>query len=307
MAEKIKSPLTGRDARFVKEISADHLVALYQAKLDFDLRPHLSVESIELFRCDETGYEFFVPSEAMGNPEFYETLYENADWAYSDSKWEYEIAGNFVTNECRVLDVGSGAGQFLASIDAKERVGLETNRKGREATPTGITTLDEVVEAHTASRAGHYDVVTAIQVLEHISDVRSFLEACRVLLKPGGSLVISVPNNDGFVGAQELPLNMPPHHMGRWTRESLSSLANVFDLELLTVEFEPLQESNLGWYQSWMEQKYFSQSKVIKSLYYRLGIASGIRNWLYENRETLMGHTILAAYRKPQNSNEREE
>lgn len=303
MTKNIKSPLTGSDAKLIKEIPADHLAALYRAKLDFDLRPYLDVENIQLFYCEETGYEFYVPGEVMGNPAFYETLYDNADWAYSDSKWEYEIAGNFVTKGCRVLDVGSGAGQFLASITAKERVGLETNRKGREATPAGITTLDEIVENHVATHAGHYDVVTAIQVLEHIYDVRSFLESCRELLKPGGRLVLSVPNNDGFVGAQELPLNMPPHHMGRWTRQSLSSIASIFDLELLTVEFEPLQEGNLGWYQSWMEQEYFPQSKIMKSLYYRLGIASGIRNWLSENRKTLMGHTVLAAYRKPQIAN----
>ncbi len=299
MTKTFKSPLTGRDAKLIREIPADHLVGLYRAKLDYDLRPHLNVEKIQLCRCEETGYEFFVPGEVMGNPVFYETLYENADWAYSDAKWEYEIAGNFVTKECRVLDVGSGAGQFLASIKAMERVGLETNRKGREATPDDITTLDEVVETHATSHAGHYDVVTAIQVLEHIYDVRSFIESCRELLKSGGRLVLSVPNNDGFVGAQELPLNMPPHHMGRWTRQSLSSIANEFDLELLTVEHEPLQEGNLNWYKSWMEQKYFPQSKIVKSLYYRLGIASGISKWLSENRKTLMGHTILAAYRKP--------
>lgn len=303
MTGSIKSPLTGGNAKLIKEIPVDRLVALYQSSVNFDVEPFLDVEKIQLFQCDETGYEFFVPGRVMGSPMFYETLYENANWAYSDTKWEYKVAGRFVTKHCRVLDVGSGAGQFLASIQAEERVGLETNRKGREATPADIITLDEVVEKHATSNAEYYDVVTAIQVLEHIHDVRPFLEACREILKPGGILVLSVPNNDGFVGAQELPLNMPPHHMGRWTRQSLASIASLLNLELLMVEFEPLQEGNLGWYQSWMEQKYLPRSKIAKSLYYRFGIATGIRKWLVENRKTLMGHTVLAAYRKPQNAN----
>lgn len=51
--------------------------------------------------------------------------------------------------------------------------------------------------------------------MEHISDVASFIKACILLTKPGGYIILSVPNNDAFVGAQELPLNMPPHHVGR--------------------------------------------------------------------------------------------
>lgn len=303
MTEHIKSPLTGGEAVLIKEIPVDKVIALYQSSLYFDVRPFLDSDRLQLYCCKETGYEFFEPSNVIGNPTFYEELYTDADWAYSDTKWEFNVAGQFVTPGDRVLDVGSGAGQFLASIHAEERVGLETNKKGREATPAGITALNEVVENHAASRAGYYDVVTAIQVLEHVYDVRAFLESCRELLKPDGTLVLSVPNNDGFVGAQEIPLNMPPHHMGRWNRRSLSSITGLLNLELLAVEFEPLQEGDTAWYQSWMEQKYLPQSKVVKSLYYRLGISSGIRKWLVENRKTLMGHTILAAYRKPKSSN----
>jgi len=299
VTEKFKSPLTGGRVKLIKEISTDHLVALYHSRLSFDVKPFLSSKSVQQFRCEETGYEFFEPSEVMGNPDFYGKLYGNADWAYSDTKWEYKVAGDFVEKGFRVLDVGSGGGQFLASVEAKERVGLETNKNGRDVTPAGIKTLGEVVEDHAISNAGHYDVVTAIQVLEHVYEVRTFIDSCLELLKSGGTLVLSVPNNGGFVGASELPLNMPPHHMGRWNRESLSSIASLFELELLTVEFEPLQESNISWYQNWMEERYLPQSKIAKSLYYRLGIASGIENWLRENRETLMGHTILAAYRKP--------
>ncbi len=299
MTENIESPLSGGEAVRIRDIPAEEIIDLYQSQLDFDVRPFLDVDRLRLYCCKDTGYEFFVPSNVTGNPAFYEELYATADWAYSDTKWEFNVAGQFVTRSDRVLDVGSGAGQFLASIQAEERVGLETNKKGREATPAGISALNEVVEDHAASRAGYYDVVTVIQVLEHIYDVRAFLESCRQLLKPGGKLILSVPNNDGFVGAQEIPLNMPPHHMGRWNRRSLLSIAEILNLELLTVEVEPLQEADTGWYQSWMEQKYLPQSKVLRSLYYRLGISSGIRNWLADNRETLMGHTILAAYRKP--------
>ncbi len=293
------SPLTGGPIELLRTVSVEHLSSLYRRSLNFDLRPFFDVEAVHLFRCLDTGYEFFAPGDCAGSPEFYKELYENAEWAYQETKWEYGVAASFLKKDGRILDVGSGAGQFLASVQATERVGLETNYQGREATPAGIVGLDETVEIHAASKSNYYDVVTAIQVLEHIYDVRSFLESCCTLLRPGGTLVLSVPNNEGFVGAQELPLNMPPHHMGRWTRSSLSAIAPLLKLELIRVEFEPLQEKNLGWYKSWIEQEYLANSRIAKSLFHRLGFSDGLQRWLEANRSTIMGHTVLAAFTKP--------
>lgn len=305
---KAKSPLTGGAATYLKTIPFESLASLYRSKLDFDLFPFQNgVEETHLFRCAETSYQFFSPAEIMGTPDFYEALYgdgRNTSWAYQDSKWEYEIAASFVINEAKVLDVGSGAGQFLSTLEkiTDHRAGLETNPLGRKAAAdAGIFSLDETVEVHATKKPEFYDVVTAIQVLEHVYDVRSFLDGCCPLLKPGGVLVISVPNNDGFVGAQaDLPLNQPPHHMGRWSRKSLSALAQVLQLELMRIEFEPLQKGILGWYQSSMEARYLPKSKFARTVYYRFGFANGVKKWLSENHSTIHGHTVLAAYQKPQ-------
>lgn len=294
----MKSTLTGGSTMLVKSLPLDYVQELYLKYLNFDIKDYVKFDQIQLFRCNDTGFEFYEPRSAMGTPFFYEQLYKDAKWAYQDSKWEYNVASQFVKTGDRVLDVGSGAGQFLTCLHGVERVGLETNAQGRALTPERIVALDQTIEIHAVNNKEYYDFVSAIQVLEHIYDVKSFLEGCCRVLKTGGILVLSVPNNDGFVGRQTLPLNMPPHHMGRWSRRSLSALTTLFPLELLRIENEPLQEANVGWYLSWMEDEFLPRSRVKRSLFHRLGFSSDLRRWIMENRTTIMGHTILAAYRK---------
>ena len=74
-----------------------------------------------------------------------------------------------------------------------------------------------MIEDHADQRPGHYDAVTSFQVLEHVTEPASFLRACVKALRPGGRLLLGVPNNDSFLGLLEDNwLNMPPHHMSLW-------------------------------------------------------------------------------------------
>src|SRR6185369_13477918 len=54
-------------------------------------------------------------------------------------------------------------------------------------------TIEAFVHARPQLRAG-FDAIFAQHVLEHVPDPRSFLSAARELLRPGGRLVICVPN-----------------------------------------------------------------------------------------------------------------
>jgi SAM-dependent methyltransferase len=100
----------------------------------------------------------------------------------------------------RLLDVGSGHGWFL---DVANRAG---------ASASGIEPDAQMVEVARARgldvRAGffpqdlpatdRFDIIAFNDVLEHIPDARSTLEACHRLLSPDGLLAINVPNADGI-------------------------------------------------------------------------------------------------------------
>lgn len=303
-ASQITSPLTGGGVRHVDSVSALHIARLYTEALGFDVAPFLDLTlTFDLLECVDTGYRFYAPLDKVeGSPGFYASLYSTAgtEWGYEGGKWEHRFALKHCANSDKLLDVGCGGGAFLAMArqHVEKCVGLETSPHGlRACKEAGVTALDEVIQTHRISHPRAYDVVCSFQVLEHVSRVKEFIESCISVVKPGGKVIFSVPNNEGFVGAQELPLNMPPHHVGCWSASSLEALTRFFDLDLVGMHHEPLQASNINWYQSWLESRYLPENRILRSLWHRLGFATSLGRFLQDNASTIHGHTVMAVYR----------
>lgn len=120
----------------------------------------------------------------------------------------------------RLLDVGCGTGESMLSWRGQqaECVGLEPDpdvaRKAREL--TGMDVRSGALEAQEFP-AESFDVITMSHVLEHVEDPRSTLRAAARLLRPGGELLIWVPDFGsplrGLFGAGWFPYEVPRH---RW-------------------------------------------------------------------------------------------
>lgn len=96
----------------------------------------------------------------------------------------------------KVLDIGAGVGDFVnyLSIHGYEATGYEPNQQAREvALKKGVYLLDNI-EEHTAT----YDVVTMYHVLEHVPDLNIQMDLVTRLLKPGGILIVALPNYDSW-------------------------------------------------------------------------------------------------------------
>lgn len=100
-----------------------------------------------------------------------------------------------------LLDVGCGDGLFLSvARDAGWRVeGIEFSPEGarrssaRLGRPVAVGDL-----ARERGLKGPFDVITLWHVLEHLVDPGSMLDAARARLRPGGLLVVAVPNLDNL-------------------------------------------------------------------------------------------------------------
>ncbi|MBX3745126.1 MAG: class I SAM-dependent methyltransferase [Verrucomicrobiae bacterium] len=97
----------------------------------------------------------------------------------------------------RLLDIGCGNGSFLTAwsraVPGWALTGTEVNDKYRSL----IEAIPGVERLHTGplpELAGAYDVISLIHVLEHIPDPVSFLDGLRSLLRPGGLLLVEVPD-----------------------------------------------------------------------------------------------------------------
>lgn len=123
-----------------------------------------------------------------------------------------------------VLDVGCGGG-ILAESMAREGATVTGLDMGAEplqvarlhALESGVTVeyVQETVEEHAAKHAQQYDVVTCMEMLEHVPDPQSVVNACAQLVRPGGHVFFSTINRNGkawlmaVVGA-EYVLRMVP-------------------------------------------------------------------------------------------------
>ena len=98
----------------------------------------------------------------------------------------------------RVLDVGFGNGLVLQHLQGRfdERVGVDLalNAHALGLRKQGIRVLKADAAKGLPFRAGHFDLVVSLDVIEHVFDPAEFLRELRRVLRPGGKLVVSTPN-----------------------------------------------------------------------------------------------------------------
>ena len=135
----------------------------------------------------------------------------------------------------KVLDVGCGGG-ILAESMARERatvtgldMGFEPLQVARlHALESGVSVdyVQETVEEHAAKFPHAYDVVTCMEMLEHVPDPFSVVQACARLVKPGGHVFFSTINRNGkawlmaIVGADYVLRMVPkgPHDVKKFIK-----------------------------------------------------------------------------------------
>ncbi|NCT84017.1 MAG: bifunctional 2-polyprenyl-6-hydroxyphenol methylase/3-demethylubiquinol 3-O-methyltransferase UbiG [Comamonadaceae bacterium] len=169
----------------------------------------------------------------------------------------------------RVLDVGCGGGILSDSMAraGAQVLGIDLSTKplrvaelhAMEAGTEGVEYREIAVEALAAEQPGGFDVVTCMEMLEHVPDPASVVRACATLVKPGGWVFLSTLNRNAksfllaIVGAEYL-LNMLPkgtHEYARFLRPSeLAQFCRDAGLELQAsrgLSYNPLtQRYSLG-------------------------------------------------------------
>ena len=162
----------------------------------------------------------------------------------------------------RVLDVGCGGG-ILADAMARrgaDVLGIDLATKALrvaqlhalEAQTPRVQYREISAEAMAAEQPGQFDVVTCMEMLEHVPDPASVVQACAQMVKPGGHVFFSTINRNpksflfAIVGA-EYVLNLLPkgtHEYAKFIRPSeLARYAREAGLELehtKGLEYNPL-------------------------------------------------------------------
>jgi 2-polyprenyl-6-hydroxyphenyl methylase/3-demethylubiquinone-9 3-methyltransferase len=168
----------------------------------------------------------------------------------------------------KAVDIGCGGGiltEGLAQrgahamgIDMGEAPLAVARLHGME-TGVDIEYRQITVEDLAKEQAGQFDVVTCLEMLEHVPDPASVVKACAQLLKPGGHLFLSTINRNpkaylfAIVGAEHVLKMLPKgtHEFKKFIKPSeLSSYVRQADLEFMDITgmtYNPLiKEYKLG-------------------------------------------------------------
>jgi len=305
MVNPLLSPLTfSENVSEIGKIDPREITAIYSKYFKMDVASYFKgIPEIKIFKCLDTQYMFYHPFETEGDENYYAQM-GKADWYYNPSRWEHQKALELINTTEKVLEVGAGSGFFLSQLKKKNRslTGLELNGKAIEhAKSLGIELKKELVQDHAQNHPGEYDIICSFQVLEHISQPFSFLEAQVACLKPGGKLLIGVPNNDSYMKDNKMynkVLNMPPHHMGLWTRDSLKSLEKIFNLALENVFYEPLVGGNVDVYMWNRINRFFLGISFFTRAIWKLRLHTVYRYFLLKKAHKIRGNSMLAIFKK---------
>lgn len=162
----------------------------------------------------------------------------------------------------RVLDIGCGGGILADAMARKgaEVLGIDLAGKALkvaqlhalEAQTQGVRYREVSAETLAAEQPESFDVVTCMEMLEHVPDPSSVVRACAALVKPGGHVFFSTINRNAkafvfaIVGAEYI-LNLLPrgtHEFAKFIKPSeLAAYARAAGLDLAHtrgMEYNPL-------------------------------------------------------------------
>lgn len=147
------------------------------------------------------------------------------------------VAGRATLKGARALDVGCGggllsealarAGAEVTAIDLASGV-LDVARLHLHESGLVVDYREISVEALAQESPAAFDVITCMEMLEHVPDPSSVIRACATLLKPGGKLFLSTLNRTplafgaAILGAEHLLRLLPrgTHHYAQFIKPS---------------------------------------------------------------------------------------
>lgn len=142
------------------------------------------------------------------------------------------------------LDVGSGAGAFLATMKAAgwDCLGLEPDPDARAVAKADFGVEAKPIEELFNLGEEKFDAITMWHVLEHVHELDAYMVKLKALLKDNGRLFIAVPNYTSFDGQKyqaKWAAYDVPRHLYHFSPTSMKRLLELNGLKLIEMKRMP--------------------------------------------------------------------
>ena len=175
----------------------------------------------------------------MKSEEFYSlSSVEKNHWFYSGKRaivryWIEQMG--FLQPDLSLIEVGAGTGLFASEMHSHMKVvALDVN-------PIALSLIRErnqipIISAmaeHLPIKSGSIDVITALDVIEHIDDDRSALEGLVNATREGGIIILTVPAYPILWSEWDIDL----HHRRRYTYSDILRLLTGLDVDIVHMSY----------------------------------------------------------------------
>lgn len=246
------------------------------ARLHIELKDlFLTQEHFKILECKECGLLFTTPrpqkdeickyykseeyySHQENKEGFIPKVYEKVKSINLKNKYKMTTEGKV---KGKALDIGCGVGDFLHTMEQHgwECTGVEPSEEAKVIAKKRIKAQVLASEDQENLPDSSFDVITMWHVLEHVDALRWQIQQLYRLCKPGGRIVIALPNYKSYDGQ---------YYKAEWAAYDVPRHLNHFNKETLIKIFEesglrPVKTGKLVWdayYISYMSEKYRKHS-----------------------------------------------
>ena len=236
---------------------------------------YLHARGYRIVECFECGLRYINPQPSDRELfEFYSGFDQEDTWR-GDREQRFDVMLRSWIRKFQdrgsVLDVGSSRGNFLLAMrkGGYSVFGVEPSPKNGEfarsanAIPTFTGSVEEFLAA---PKWRDFDVISVLNVMEHLRDPRSVLGGLRELMVDGGLLAVAVPDArlHAFLGRTRKILGFsdaywmstkkhplvgfdPPMHLCSFDPRSITRLIEISGFQKLSVRNAPVMTNDVAW------------------------------------------------------------
>jgi SAM-dependent methyltransferase len=205
-----------------------------------------------LLRCGVCGFSFLhgeVDPKLYGD--IYFEAYSGGDYLTHEKRRRHEsrvrldLLAHVTPPPARLLEIGAAAGFFLDEAQRRGYfgVGIEpntamaTHARDELGLDVRTGTLEEI-----ELEPGSFDAACAFHVVEHLADPLGSLKTISEAVRPGGHVLVEVPNAESAAARRLGPAWQPldlPYHVGHYGPGALRTLLDRAGLEVLLIDTIP--------------------------------------------------------------------